>query len=66
MTGVLAVKALVFAAAAAANYALRQHVLAICLAFTAFANAAVAAIDRETVIRAHRQAPTEPVPPGAA
>jgi len=66
MIGVLALKALVLAATAAAIYALRQHVPVICSAFTALANAAVAAIDRETVTRAHRQAPTEPVPPGAA
>jgi hypothetical protein len=65
MTGMLALKALVLAATAAAIYALRQHLL-ICSAFTAFANAAAAAIDRETVTPAHRRAPTEPVPPEAA
>ncbi len=66
MTAVLAVKALVFAAAAAAIYAVGQHVLAIFFALVAFANAAVAATDRDAVVRAQRQKPTEPVPPGAA
>jgi hypothetical protein len=55
MAGVLAVKALVFASAAAALLALGRPALSASFAIVALANAAIAAFDRDARVRAARK-----------
>jgi hypothetical protein len=54
MAGVLAVKALVFASAAAAIWAIGRPLVASAFAAVALANAVVAAFDRDALVRAAR------------